>query len=79
VVHYDPWWNPAAESQAEDRAHRIGQTRTVTVIKLVVADSIEERVLSLQKEKRFLLEELFEATAPENAKISISELKELLD
>jgi len=79
VVHYDPWWNPAAESQAEDRAHRIGQTRTVMVTKLVVADSIEERVLSLQKEKRFLLEELFEATAPENAKISISELKELLD
>lgn len=79
VVHYDPWWNPAAEAQAADRAHRIGQTRTVTVIKLVVADSVEERVLSLQQEKRFLLDELFETTEPEHAKISIADLKGLLE
>ncbi|MBQ9759329.1 MAG: DEAD/DEAH box helicase, partial [Opitutales bacterium] len=78
VVHYDPWWNPAAEAQATDRAHRIGQTKTVTAIKLVVADSVEERVLSLQREKRRLLEELFEASDPANAKISLAEIKELL-
>lgn len=77
VVHYDPWWNPAAEAQATDRAHRIGQTRAVSVLKLAVADSVEERVLSLQREKRRLLEELFEASDPGNAKISLSEIKEL--
>lgn len=77
VVHYDPWWNPAAEAQATDRAHRIGQTRTVTAIKLVVADSVEEHVLHLQREKRRLLEELFEASDPANAKISLEEIKEL--
>ncbi len=79
VVHYDPWWNPAAEAQATDRAHRIGQTRTVTAIKLIVADSVEERILSLQHEKRKLLEELFEASDPANAKISLAEIKSLLD
>lgn len=78
VVHYDPWWNPAAEAQATDRAHRIGQTRAVSVFKLAIADSVEERVLSMQREKRRLLEELFEASAPENAKISFAEMKELL-
>ena len=78
VVHYDPWWNPAAEAQATDRAHRIGQTRAVTSVKLAVADSVEERVLFLQREKRRLLEELFEASAAENAKISLAEMRELL-
>lgn len=78
VVLYDPWWNPAAETQAIDRAHRIGQTRAVNVIKLVVADSVEERVLSLQLEKRRLLEELFEAASPSSAKISLDAIKELL-
>ncbi len=78
VVHYDPWWNPAAEAQATDRAHRIGQTRAVTSIRLVVADSVEEHVLSLQREKRRLLEELFEETDPANAKISLAEIRDLL-
>ena len=78
VVHYDPWWNPAAEAQATDRAHRIGQTRTVTAIRLVVADSVEEHVLTLQREKRRLLEELFEESDPANAKISLAEIRELL-
>lgn len=78
VVHYDPWWNPAAEAQATDRAHRIGQTRTVTAIKLVVADSVEEHVLSLQRDKRHLLAELFEASEPAAVNISLAEIKELL-
>jgi hypothetical protein len=47
VIHYDPWWNPAVEAQATDRAHRIGQTRTVWVIKLVAQGTIEERILAL--------------------------------
>jgi SNF2 family DNA or RNA helicase len=52
VIHLDPWWNVAAEDQASDRAHRIGQTRNVEVIKLIAADSIEQRVLELQNIKK---------------------------
>jgi superfamily II DNA or RNA helicase len=55
VVHLDPWWNPAVEQQASDRAHRIGQTRPVTIYKLVLAGSIEEKVLSLHAAKRELI------------------------
>ncbi|HEY3820979.1 MAG TPA: DEAD/DEAH box helicase [Polyangiaceae bacterium] len=54
VVHYDPWWNPAAQAQATDRAYRIGQTRPVLVHNLFVAGSVEERVLALQEKKRWL-------------------------
>jgi superfamily II DNA or RNA helicase len=54
VVHYDPWWNPAAQAQATDRAYRIGQTRPVFVHNLYVAGSVEERVLALQAKKRWL-------------------------
>jgi SNF2 family DNA or RNA helicase len=54
VVHLDPWWNPAVEDQATDRAHRIGQDRPVTVIRMVVRGTIEESVLSMHEEKRQL-------------------------
>ncbi len=54
VIHYDPWWNPAVENQATDRAYRIGQKRTVYSVKLIAQDSIEERVLSLQRKKQKL-------------------------
>jgi hypothetical protein len=54
VIHLDPWWNPAVEDQATDRAHRIGQVRPVTVYRLVVADSIEEKILALHGAKRSL-------------------------
>jgi SNF2 family DNA or RNA helicase len=54
VIHLDPWWNPAVEDQATDRAHRIGQERPVTVIRLVARETIEESVLSLHEEKRQL-------------------------
>lgn len=56
VVHYDPWWNPAAEDQAADRAHRIGQTRAVQVIRLVTHGSIEEQVVRLGERKRALFD-----------------------
>src|SRR5690606_9649496 len=52
VIHYDPWWNPAAEAQATDRAHRIGQDRPVHVYKLVARATLEETILQLQDEKR---------------------------
>jgi superfamily II DNA or RNA helicase len=54
VIHYDPWWNPAVEAQATDRAHRIGQTQPVFVYKLIVANSVEARMLELQERKRAL-------------------------
>ncbi|MCA9569861.1 MAG: SWF/SNF helicase family protein, partial [Myxococcales bacterium] len=62
VVHLDPWWNPAAEDQASDRAHRIGQTQKVQVVRLVSAGTVEERVLDLHTEKRALAATLFEGT-----------------
>jgi len=52
VIHFDPWWNPAVEAQATDRAHRIGQTRVVTSYKLIARDTIEEKILQLQQRKR---------------------------
>ena len=51
VIHYDPWWNPAAEDQASDRAHRIGQTKSVFIYKLIAANTVEDRILELQRSK----------------------------
>jgi len=56
VIHYDSWWNPMVEDQASDRVHRIGQTRPVTILKLVTRGTIEERVLALQARKRALFD-----------------------
>lgn len=60
VIHLDPWWNPQAENQATDRAHRIGQTRPVTVLRLIMRDTIEEKVQNLQKQKKDLYDEIVE-------------------
>jgi len=60
VIHYDPWWNPAVESQATDRAHRIGQDKPVFVYRLIAADTVEERILALQARKRELADALFD-------------------
>jgi len=65
VIHLDPWWNPAAEAQANDRAHRIGQTRPVVVIKLVSGNTVEEKVVALQQQKRAL----FEATVSDGGSV----------
>ena len=59
VIHYDPWWNPAVEAQATDRAHRIGQTKSVFVYKLIAQDTVEERMLQLQADKRVLADQLY--------------------
>jgi SNF2 family DNA or RNA helicase len=58
AVHLDPWWNPAVEDQATDRAHRIGQTRPVTIVRLVTEGTIEEKVLALHGRKRALYEDV---------------------
>jgi superfamily II DNA or RNA helicase len=55
VVHFDPWWNPAVEDQATDRAHRIGQTRVVTSYKLIARGTVEEKILGLQQKKRAII------------------------
>jgi SNF2 family DNA or RNA helicase len=62
VVHYDPWWNAAAQAQATDRAHRIGQQRPVFVYNLIAAGSVEERIIELQRRKRQLAQSLFESS-----------------
>ena len=62
VIHYDPWWNPAVEDQATDRAHRIGQKKNVYVLKMIACDTIEEKVLALQKKKRAVIAATVETT-----------------
>jgi len=62
VIHMDPWWNPAVEDQASDRAHRIGQTRPVTIYRLVARQTIEEKIVDLHKTKRALADSLLEGS-----------------
>ncbi|MET0263969.1 MAG: DEAD/DEAH box helicase, partial [Rariglobus sp.] len=78
VVHFDPWWNPAVEAQATDRAHRIGQKKVVTSYKLICTGTVEEKVLHLQQTKRALLADVFEASDATSAKLSLADLKSLL-
>jgi len=73
VIHLDPWWNPAVEDQATDRAHRIGQNKTVNVYRLIMKGSIEEKILKLHETKRELADELL-AEADMTAKLSDKEL-----
>jgi SNF2 family DNA or RNA helicase len=79
VIHFDPWWNPAVEAQATDRAHRLGQTRTVTSYKLIAAGTVEERVLALQQSKAGLLADFFEESAAALEKISLADVRQLLE
>ena len=62
VIHYDPWWNPAAEAQATDRAYRIGQTKPVFVHKLICTGTVEERIQKLQADKSKLADDLLAGT-----------------
>lgn len=78
VVHFDPWWNPAVEEQATDRAHRIGQENVVEVIKIIAKGTIEEKVLSLQEEKRRLINELMGDELSDGGSLSAFTEEELL-
>ncbi|MBO4631781.1 MAG: DEAD/DEAH box helicase, partial [Lentisphaeria bacterium] len=78
VILYDPWWNPAAEAQAADRTHRIGQTKNVSILKLLVKNSIEERVLELQRRKADLFNDLVEASAENASSMSLEDFEFLL-
>jgi superfamily II DNA or RNA helicase len=78
VVHFDPWWNPAVEQQATDRAHRIGQTRVVTSYKLIARGTVEEKILNLQQRKRDLLEAVLADEESFTGALTWDELQELL-
>jgi SNF2 family DNA or RNA helicase len=78
VVHYDPWWNPAAEAQATDRTHRIGQTKVVTSYRLICSGTVEEKVMALQDQKRALLADVFEASDEAAARLELDDLRALL-
>ena len=77
VIHMDPWWNPAVEDQASDRAHRIGQTRPVTIYRLITENTIEEKIVRLHEHKRDLADSLLEGT-DSSGKLSADELLELI-
>ena len=77
VIHMDPWWNPAIEDQASDRAHRIGQTRPVTIYRLVCKNTIEEKIIKLHQEKRDLADSLLEGSDV-SAKMNTEDLFALL-
>jgi SNF2 family DNA or RNA helicase len=78
VILYDIWWNPAVEEQAADRAHRIGQTKDVHVIKLVSKGTIEEKMNELQDKKRHLIEEVIEEVDRISTSLTDEDIKDLL-
>jgi SNF2 family DNA or RNA helicase len=78
VYLLDPWWNPAVEAQAVDRAHRIGQTRTVFAYRLVARDTVEEKILELQEGKRALADAIVQADQSLLANLSQEDLALLL-
>jgi SNF2 family DNA or RNA helicase len=77
VIHMDPWWNPAVEDQASDRAHRIGQQRPVTIYRLVAKNTIEEKIVDLHRQKRDLADSLLEG-ADMSGKMSTDQLLQLI-
>ncbi len=79
VIHLDPWWNPAVQQQATDRAHRIGQTRPVVSCRLIAQDSVEERILELQDAKKALADAALGESAGLLKSLSIDELRALFD
>ena len=78
VIHYDPWWNIAAQNQATDRAHRIGQQNCVQVYKLIAGDTVEERILDLQNKKAELLDAVTENAGEDIARMSQEDLMALI-
>ncbi len=79
VIHFDPWWNPAVEDQATDRAHRIGQQKTVEVIKLIAKGTIEEKIYNLQEKKKDIIKSIMSEESNEESLISQMTEKEIED
>ena len=78
VIHYDPWWNAAAQNQATDRAHRIGQTKEVSVYRLIVKGTIEEKIMKIQESKSDLADAILSGEQQSLGQLSKDELAELL-
>lgn len=78
VIHFDPWWNPAVESQASDRAHRIGQKNDVEVIKLIAKGTIEESIITLQEDKKELIEDILSGNNIKSSSINKKMIQELV-
>ena len=79
VIHYDPWWNVAAENQASDRTHRIGQDKVVSVFKLISKNTIEERIRELQKRKAKLADNILNGETISLSSLSKKELLSILN
>ena len=79
VIHLDPWWNPAVEAQATDRAHRLGQLRPVSVYKFISAGTVEEKILALQEKKKDILAAAFDEDRPLMSGLNENEISDLLD
>jgi SNF2 family DNA or RNA helicase len=79
VIHYDPWWNPAVEDQATDRAHRIGQDKPVFVYKLVAQGTVEERMLELQQRKKALAAGIYDAAGSTGAGLEAGDIERLFE
>ena len=80
VIIYDPWWNPAAETQAADRAYRIGQDKPVFVYKLITENTVEEKIISMQEKKKALAQGIYQAENPENGlQLSAEDLTALFE
>ncbi len=79
VIHYDPWWNPATENQATDRAHRIGQDKPVFVYKLVAKDTVEEKILALQERKQAIADGIYNESAKEAGQLTAADIELLFE
>ncbi len=79
VIHFDPWWNPAVEAQATDRAHRIGQKKVVTAYKLIARGTVEEKILALQAKKRQVIDATIENEQPLMNGLSMADIEALLN
>ncbi len=79
VIHMDPWWNPAVENQATDRAHRIGQTKPVFVYRLVAENTVEEKVIELQEKKKELFDSVVSADGLASTALTMDDLKAIFD
>ena len=78
VIHYDPWWNVAAQNQATDRTHRIGQEKQVMVYKLITSDTIEENILKLQEQKQDLADQIISGEQVSIGSLTREELLKIL-
>ena len=79
IIHYDPWWNPAVEEQATDRAYRIGQDKVVQVFKLITRKTIEEKILKLQKKKKEMIDLVIKPGETMIQKLTKQEIRQLFE